>query len=961
MIYRSDDIGDLKKYKHNRDIRLPNWGPYSKHYAGIAHIMNTNRGRLMEFTFVCGYYGGARIVPNVIFDSGYYHWQADKNLSYYSYRYELEWKDKVFAELEFFEVDDQARLTKITFNNAQPFKQQFEVILITTVREPHQWTRLALQPGESWFPAEKYHTISHWDQYMQDGINRGVQSGDIFVDGQALGKASLGRPYDKTFPAIGDQSRMIKANCFGLNKSDAVTYKFELTENLSNSYLYVRYSLNGIDFVNCKIQVNGQSRLLDLPATTTSAITFDSFSFVSVELGDLTTGSYTLKLEISDVIPHAVGTDEKQRPPEFVLDGFILRSGPSDLLHPPRVQLIYHKTRLDYQLNPAENGLMIRPEGEPITSYGIWCEYEKAETLDFYKKLNYLYLQPVRELYANDFESQVKRLQIRPGFFQNYDSDNMYLMYRIKPLYCAEKSKLSVYLALVTDSDEAVVLKRAKAVFDQREKIENKIRQKFEKERYRVEHPQFSFSQERMMTQLLTNISFPVKLNGQFLKHFTPGKAWGGLYLWDAGFHALGLLEYSPKLAFEAIHIYFTEPDDPYHAFIMHGSPVPVPIHVYWNLYQRTGRKDFLEFLYPPAKKMYDFLVGKIMGSTMDKFGNGLLSSYDYFYNAAGWDDYPAQAYIHATFKGDTCLADNVACAAYPSHIIRAGKLMRLAAYELGYQEDIHEISRDIEYIAAALQKWSWDEKAGYFSYILNDVKKPLYYDQQTNFNMGLDGCAPLIADITDETQTEILVNKLKNPNRLWTEIGLSAVDQSAPYFTTGEGYWNGRVWMPYNWFFWKTMLTLGELDFANKIAQTCIDLWNTEVNQSYHLWENFIIETQRGAGCSQFGALSAPVIEFYNAYYRSGRITTGYDLIIHHYEYDPQKDYLKCIVSSPFRSGKTGIVVVMGNSGTYRMNLDGKSLSLTARPSGAVEFIINAGIEPTTIEIYPDINNSVD
>ncbi len=945
-----DDIGHLNQYVNSRDIQLPDWGPYSKKYAGIAHIMKNHRaGGLMEFSFVCGFYGGSRIVPNVIYDSGYHHWQADKLMSYYSYRFELEWKDNVFADVEFFEVDEHARLAKITFQNNQPFKQQFEAILVTTVREPHQWTKLELQFGEIWIPAEKYAEISHWDQYMQDGINRGVQTGDIFVDGQALGKAGFGVVYDKTFPPIGDKSRMVKGNCFGLNVQDSVTYQFKINETLADAHLYLRYGLSGMKSVRCKIEINGHSQIVELAETTTAAIKFESLTYASAKFADLDVGDCTMRLKIIEVNPHEQKSAELL---EFILDGFILRNGDADLTEPPRVQLIRHKTRLHHQLNDDETGLFIQPEGTPDTFYGVWCEYDKEETLDFYKKLNYLYLQPVRELYASDFDQQVKRLQIRPGFFQNYDSDTMYLMYRIKPLYCAENSERSVYLALVTGNDDEQLLQSTKEVFDRRYEIEAEVRRKFDSERYKVRHPKYAFSQERMMTQLLTNIGYPVKLNGEFIKHYTPGKAWGGLYLWDAGFHALGLQEYSPKLALEAVNVYFTETDDPYHGLIMHGSPVPVPIHVYWNLYQRTGRRDVLELFYPKAKQMVDFLAGKIRGSTMDKFGNGLLSGYDYFYNAGGWDDYPAQAYIHATFDGDMYLADKVACAVYPSHIIRALKLMRLAAHELGYDGDVREFSHDIDYIAGALQKWSWDKQAGYFSYVLNDVKKPLYYDQHTNFNMGLDGCAPLFADIANERQAEILVSKLKDPQKFWTDVGLSAVDQSAPYYTTGEGYWNGRVWMPYNWFFWKAMLTLGELNFARKIAQTCIDVWAAEVDRSYNLWENFITLTQRGAGCSQFAALSAPVIEFYNAYYRPGRITTGFDVIIHQHEYDAKKDHFKCVLSSPFLQGKTGVVVVMGAAGKYKADINGERIELSAGDSGAVQFMFEAGIEKTIIEV---------
>jgi neutral trehalase len=50
----------------------------------------------------------------------------------------------------------------------------------------------------------------------------------------------------------------------------------------------------------------------------------------------------------------------------------------------------------------------------------------------------------------------------------------------------------------------------------------------------------------------------------------------------------------------------------------------------------------------------------------------------------------------------------------------------------------------------------------------------------------------------------------------------LSTVGQSAPYFRT-DGDWNGSVWMPHQWIIWKTLLDLGQGDFAWQIAHTAL------------------------------------------------------------------------------------------------------------------------------------------
>ena len=91
------------------------------------------------------------------------------------------------------------------------------------------------------------------------------------------------------------------------------------------------------------------------------------------------------------------------------------------------------------------------------------------------------------------------------------------------------------------------------------------------------------------------------------------------------------------------------------------------------------------------------------------------------------------------------------------------------------------------------------------------------------------------------------------------SKVGISAVNMKAGYYAT-NGYWNGNVWFSHQWFVWKTMLDLGESDFAYKIAKTALDAWKKEVEYSYYTFEMMSITTGRGGWFHNFGGLSAPV-----------------------------------------------------------------------------------------------------
>lgn len=191
---------------------------------------------------------------------------------------------------------------------------------------------------------------------------------------------------------------------------------------------------------------------------------------------------------------------------------------------------------------------------------------------------------------------------------------------------------------------------------------------------------------------------------------------------------------------------------------------------------------------------------------------NTLIRSWDYFYNSGGWDDYPPQLYIHAHKLHDA------APAVGSSHVIRAAKILRGTAAELGIEDDIGMYNADIAMLEGLLQKESWDEAAGVFSYVRHDAgDRPcgiLRHESGANFNLGLDGAAPLLAGICTPEQKEALWRRLESPDHCWTPCGISTVDRSAPYYRQ-DGYWNGSIWMPHQWFFWKAALDDGRADFA--------------------------------------------------------------------------------------------------------------------------------------------------
>ena len=83
------------------DLNLPLWGPYNKKYLGASHIADEKLGLRFDVSLFPGFYRRSVMLPKDIMDSGVKMLASSPDVSHYIYRYELEWKDKVYIDADF--------------------------------------------------------------------------------------------------------------------------------------------------------------------------------------------------------------------------------------------------------------------------------------------------------------------------------------------------------------------------------------------------------------------------------------------------------------------------------------------------------------------------------------------------------------------------------------------------------------------------------------------------------------------------------------------------------------------------------------------------------------------------------------------------------------------------------------------------------------------------------------------
>ncbi len=872
----------MLKLRKDHSLTLPDWGPYSKNYAGISHIPNSKSGMRFDFTIMPGLFRRKIAVPNVNYDSGFSPVEAKSDLSYYSYRIQLEWKDRVYVDTDYYALDENVRLVEIRLvNNTGQDKSLMLHCLASMTYPLPAYAELDCECDDYiWLDALNYASFEYIIKgkrhgLVYDGLIKGQIPNPLFISGWGLG-----------FPdgsGSGLYARYSVSNC----------------RNLSKPVLLIRYCSKSKFLINVD-KCASKSHLLHSCDTPTLL----SLGRIDCDGDD---NCFCIKTDITR---------------DIQIDGFVICE--QDKVDKVKFRLKPNNTNTGIKMGRDSFNLVYNPD-EPMEYAVVWGKQNSV----------------IRQYLSNDIDTFIQYCahnHINEVLSdQRFNSHNQqhYIDVFFRPIIVKASSTETVRLLIVSEPQECIDYnKMLDEVDDERinaSETNNAIGQSESAGMYDLMY-------SRMSSLVLTNLVYPVKFKRGFIKHYSPGKWWDSLYTWDSGFTGIGLAELDLERAVECLAAYLSNENDKDFEFVHHGTPIPVQIYLFNEIWNKTQDMELLRALYSGLRRYYNYLSGNHCGSTTNKFKSNILQTADYFYNAGGWDDYPPQKYCWENPAGAQ-LGDKLAWSVSPvctsSHIIRAALFLQRYAILLGYKEDVSAYSADIEKFTNALLKYSWDVDSGYFSYVIHDNQMNpvdiLRHQSGKNFNMGLDGVSPLLAaDIPDDI-IEMMLANLTDTSKLWSKIGISTVDMSAPYYSS-DGYWNGAVWFPHQWFIWKRCLDLNEVEFATKIAFNALNLMNKHIEYSYNCYEHFMIDSGDAAGWHQFTGLSCPILCWKNAYHKQGYITCGFDVIILHIDEDESNigGLNAQLQTYKGRNGFVSVLVSLNNKSQFQSTWNGNLCETT-------------------------------
>ena len=225
--------------------KLPAWGPYSKKYMGISRVLGRIENKTgktfadavrFDFTVHPTIWNSATPVPNVTVPSSYHLWKCATDYSFYSYRYELMWKDMVYADVSFSKIDDEAYLARVEFVNNTDLSQNAVLNFFSSLEFPNSKEYYIEAKNDKYkikkandYDKYTYSKIRPWENETPDGMFRGMFKSEEFYLGYGLG--------DRCDNA---HVHYLGLKPFGCEAGDCVAYSLN-SDGIENPVVAVRY------------------------------------------------------------------------------------------------------------------------------------------------------------------------------------------------------------------------------------------------------------------------------------------------------------------------------------------------------------------------------------------------------------------------------------------------------------------------------------------------------------------------------------------------------------------------------------------------------------------------------------------------------------------------------------------------------------------------------------------------
>lgn len=309
------------------------------------------------------------------------------------------------------------------------------------------------------------------------------------------------------------------------------------------------------------------------------------------------------------------------------------------------------------------------------------------------------------------------------------------------------------------------------------------------------------------------------------------------LWLWDSVFHAIGFRHLDAKIAPELIlAIFDVQRED---GFIPHmATPTqtsditqpPVIAWGAWQVYEKTGDKDFLKTVFDNNKKFLLWCQSNRRKTDKELYSWHTNPDLNNRCDESGMDNSPRFDTESDLYAIDLCC-----------YMAQEARYMKKIADELHDSENAEFFGNWYNKIKTDINSLMWCEDDGfYYDYDLtNDTLHKV---------QSVSSFLPIFAGICDENQCKALITHLEDPEEFGTDFPVPSISKKDSTF--GADMWRGPVWINYNYMISKGLEDCGFNEQSRKIKDKTLEIINTWYKRSGTIYEFYDSEDRIPPSC---------------------------------------------------------------------------------------------------------------
>jgi hypothetical protein len=163
----------------------------------------------------------------------------------------------------------------------------------------------------------------------------------------------------------------------------------------------------------------------------------------------------------------------------------------------------------------------------------------------------------------------------------------------------------------------------------------------------------------------------------------------------------------------------------------------------------------------------------------------------------------------------------------------------------LGFSAEAEMWRQEAKARTDSINKYMWDDLTEFYYHVDKTDHDFSYSSNGDLKRQEIIGFLPLWAGVADSLQAANMVQHLTDPNKFWRDYGVPTLSADDPYYNP-MGYWNGPVWVQWQYLIFRGLLRYGYKEQARDLAYKVIDQVLYQLKQDHLFWELYSPDDRR-------------------------------------------------------------------------------------------------------------------